>query len=388
MKNLVISGENKKAILKNFRAKPASVNALISKAKQINTKARGQLNLQKRLRNYVVSLRLGENGSKILKKIDKSLTPTTAKAIKAEADRAKAEANAVLIRKKRDEIKKFMNTSNLSEGVKSSFLKGVKLDTNVNTLKRKIQTTIQNLKTQTSRRGKLRTELKVYLNSLDLTNDVKKQLIGSVGDDTKSIESLKRRASQMVRQAQKGRLRREMRRTASKRQESRVQAKIVRGKARAVQRTVSRKQKLEEKKQREQKKLEEKKQREQKKLEEKKRQEKKPVLEKHLFGLVHLSKREINAYMKSFMTGKTDLTKTITLSSAKDKQNEKSKNFLLTFVSKLPIKNDMKQSYLKSLKVPRVDIAVIRTKLRNYVIKQPMPTKEKKRIVDQLLGLK
>jgi hypothetical protein len=223
----------------------------------------------------------------------------------------------------------------------------------------------------------LRTELKVYLNSLDLTNDVKKQLIGSVGDDTKSIESLKRRASQMVRQAQKGRLRREMRRTASKRQESRVQAKIVRGKARAVQRTVSRKQKLEEKKQREQ-----------KKLEEKKRQEKKPVLEKHLFGLVHLSKREINAYMKSFMTGKTDLTKTITLSSAKDKQNEKSKNFLLTFVSKLPIKNDMKQSYLKSLKVPRVDIAVIRTKLRNYVIKQPMPTKEKKRIVDQLLGLK
>jgi hypothetical protein len=281
-----------------------------------------------------------------------------------------------------------MNTSNLSESVKSSFLKSVKLDTNVNTLKRKIQTTIQNLKTQTSRRGKLRTELKVYLNSLDLTNDVKKQLIGSVGDDTKSIESLKRRASQMVKQAQKGRLRREMRRTAGKRQESRVQAKIVRGKARAVQRTVSRKQKLEEKKEREQKKLEEKKEREQKKLEEKKRQEKKPVLEKHLFGLTHLSKREINAYMKSFMTGKTDLTKTITLSSAKDKQNEKSKNFLLTFVSKLPIKTEMKQSYLKSLKVPRADIAVIRTKLRNYVIKQPMPTKEKKRIVDQLLGLK
>jgi len=388
MKNLVISGENKKAILKNFRAKPASVNALISKAKQINTKARGQLNLQKRLRNYVVSLRLGENGSKILKKIDKSLTPATAKTIKAEADRVKAEANAVLIRKKRDEIKKFMNTSNLSESVKSSFLKSVKLDTNVNTLKRKIQTTIQNLKTQTSRRGKLRTELKVYLNSLDLTNDVKKQLIGSVGDDTKSIESLKRRASQMVKQAQKGRLRREMRRTASKRQESRVQAKIVRGKARAVQRVVSRKQKLEEKKEREQKKLEEKKEREQKKLKEKKRQEKKPVLEKHLFGLTHLSKREINAYMKSFMTGKTDLTKTITLSSAKDKQNEKSKTFLVTFVSKLPIKNEMKQSYLKSLKVPRADIAVIRTKLRNYVIKQPMPTKEKKRIVDQLLGLK
>jgi hypothetical protein len=212
----------------------------------------------------------------------------------------------------------------------------------------------------------LRTELKVYLNSLDLTNDVKKQLIGSVGDDTRSIGSLKRRASQIVRQAQKGRLRREMRRTASKRRESRVQSKIVRGKARAVQGVVSRKQKLEEQK----------------------RQEKKPVLEKHLFGLTHLSKREINAYTKSFMTGKTDLTKTITLSSAKDKQNEKSKNFLLTFVSKLPIKTELKQSYLKSLKVPRADIAMIRTKLRNYVIKQPIPTKEKKRIVDQLLGLK
>lgn len=363
MKNLVISGENKKAILKNFRAKPATVNALISKAKQINTKARGQLNLQKRLRNYVVSLRLGENGSKILKKIDKSLTPATAKTIKAEADRVKAEANAVLIRKKRDEIKKFMNTSNLSESVKSSFLKSVKLDTNVNTLKRKIQTTIQNLKTQTSRRGKLRTELKVYLNSLNLTNDVKKQLIGSVGGDTKSIGSLKRRASQMVKQAQKTRLRREMRRTAGKRQESRVQAKIVRGKARAVQNAVSRKQKLEIEK-------------------------KKPILEKHLSGLSHLSKRENNIFMKSFTTGKTDLTKTITLSSAKNRQNEKNKNFLLNFVSKLPIDSKLKQSYIKGLKVPSVDIPAIRTRLKNYIITQSIPTKEKKRIIDQLLSLK
>ena len=366
MKNMVISGENKKAILKNFRSKSASVNALISKAKQINTKARGQLNLQKRLRNYVVSLRLGENGSKILKKIDESLTPTTAKAIKAEADRAKAEANAVLIRKKRDEIKKFMNTSNLSEGVKSSFLKGVKLDTNVNTLKRKIQTTIQNLKKQTSRRGKLRTELKVYLNTLDLTNDVKQRLIGSVSDTTKSINPLKRRASQMVKETQKMRIRTSMRQQIARRNASRREAENINWKSNLVQMGATRKRRLQEKK----------------------RQEKKPVLEKHLFGLVHLSKREINAYMKSFMTGKTDLTKTITLSSAKDKQNEKSKKFLLTLVSKLPIKTEMKQTYLKSLKVPRADIAVIRTKLRNYVIKQPMLTKEKKRIVDQLLGLK
>jgi hypothetical protein len=167
--------KTKRPFSKALGANPASLNALISRARQINTKARGQLNLQKRLRNYVVSLRLGENGTKILKKIDKTLTPASAKTIKAEADRAKAESNAILIRKKKDEIKQFMNTSNLSESVKSSFLKSVKLDTNVNTLKRKIQTTIQNLKTQTSRRGKLRTELKVYLNSLDLTNDVKQQ---------------------------------------------------------------------------------------------------------------------------------------------------------------------------------------------------------------------
>jgi hypothetical protein len=370
MKDLVISNENKKTILKSFRTNPASLNALILRARQINTKARGQLNLQKRLRNYVVSLRLGENGTKILKKIDKTLTPASAKTIKAEADRAKAESNAILIRKKKDEIKQYMNTSNLSENVKSSFLKGVKLNTNVNVLKRKIQTTIQNLKKQTSRRGKLRTELKVYLNTLDLTNDVKQRLIGSVGDATRSINPLKRRASQMVKEAQKMRIRTSMRQQRARRTTARAEAENVRWKSRMVQIGATRKREVEEK------------------LKEKKRQEEKPVLEKHLFGLTHLSKREINAYMKSFMNGKTDLTKTITLSSAKDKQNEKSRNFLLKFVSKLPIKPVNKEAYLTSLKVPRADIAVIRTKLRNYVIKQPMPTKEKKRLVDQLLGLK
>ena len=366
MKNLIISSENKKKILKTFRAKPGSVNALVSKAKQVNTKAREQLNLQKRLRNYVVSLRLGENGSKILKKIDKSLTPATAKIIKAEADRAKAESNATLIRKKKDEIKKYMNASKLSEGMKSSFLKSVKLDTNVNVLKRKIQTTIQNLKKQTSRRGKLRTELKVYLNTLDLANDVKQRLIGSVSDETKSITSLKRRASKMVREAQKMRLRTSMRQQQARKYAERAKAENIRWRSRMVQIAANRKRRVQEKN----------------------KQKEKPILEKHLFGLVHLSKREINAYMKSFMKDKVELTKMITLSSAKNKQNEKSKKLLLTFVSKLPINSKMKQTYLTSLKAPRVDIAIIRTKLRKYVIKQPMPTKEKKRIVDQLLGLK
>jgi hypothetical protein len=110
------------------------------------------------------------------KKIDKTLTPATVpKPSRPKPTERKLKPMRVLIRKKRDEIKQYMNTSNLSESVKTSFLKGVKLDTNVNALKRKIQTTIQNLKTQTSRRGKLRTELKVYLNTLDLTNDVKRQ---------------------------------------------------------------------------------------------------------------------------------------------------------------------------------------------------------------------
>lgn len=366
MKNLIISSENKKRILKTFRAKPTNINALISKSKQINTKAREQLNLQKRLRNYVVSLRLGENGSKILKKIDKSLTPAIAKTIKAEADRTKAESDAILIQKKKDEIKKYMNASKLSEGIKSSFLKSVKLDTNVNILKRKIQTTIQNLKKQTSRRGKLRTELKVYLNSLDLNNDDKRRLIGSVSDTTRSINPLKRRASQMVKEAQKMRIRTSMRQQQARRATERAKAENVRWKSRMVQMGATRKRRLQEKK----------------------RQKEKPVLEKHLFGLTHLSKREINAYMKSFMNGKTDLTKTVTLSLAKDKQNDKSRNFLLTFVSKLPINSKMKRTYIKSLQVPRVDISVIRTKLRKYIIKQPMATKEKKRFVDQLLGLK
>lgn len=367
MKNMVISTNNKKTLLKSFAAKPSNINALISRAKQLNTASRTQLNLQKRLRNYVVSLRLGENGTKILKKIDKTLTPESAKSIRAEADRAKAESDAILIRKKRDEIKKFMNASNLGEDVKSSFLGGIKLNTNVDTLKRKIQTTIQNIKKQTSRRGKLRTELKVYLNTLNLTNDQKKSFIGRVGDKTKSISSLKTEAKRIVDRAQALRLQRRMRAFGSKSNAIRAQAKTTRAQIGAVKASKNIKNA----------------QNRQKRMDDKRR------LEKHLYSLPDLSKREINMYTKQYINGDIKLSNLVSISESKNRQIKRDKIFLKDYISKLPIRNDTKKQYLNKLNNPRADIFGIKTNIKNHVVKEiTIPTKDKKTIINTLLKVR
>ena len=293
MKNLIISDEEKKKILKNFRITPSKVKTLITRAKRIDTKARGQLRLQSRLRNYVVSLRLGKTGSSIIKKIDKTLTPQKAKIIKAEADKAKAEANAVLIQKKKNEIRKFMDKSELSTNVKRSILGSVKLSTNVDTLKRKIQGMTKDMKTQMSRRGKLKTELKIYLDTLDLTYQQKRSLLGSVGKDTKSIASLKSKARGLVRQA---------------------------GRAR---------------------------------------------LDKHLYGLSHLSSNEIKSFTKEFMQGIKPVPKIFSNSTAKNKWNEKRKRFFMKIIPTLKINDKLKNQYISALKQPRVNVDAMEKSIRN-----------------------
>ena len=370
MKNLLIPGEEKTNILNNFRKTPSQVNALITKAKQINAKARGQLDLQKRLRNYVVSLRLGNSGANIIKKIDTTLTPQKAKTIKDEADKARAEANAVLIQKKRDEIRKFVNTTDLSANVKSSFVGGVQLNTNVDALKRKVEATVQNLKTQTSRRGKLRTELKVYLNTLNLTNDQKASLVGSVGEDTKSIASLKRKAKGLVKETERARLAKNIQGFNKKAGTARNQKKNARRKLRAVSKAVQNKRMAEEK------------------AVQNKRMAEKPRLDKHLYDLGHLSKGDVLTFTKEFMEGKRTLPETFTLSTAKNKQNEQKKGFLMKFIPTLPMEPRLKSRYLMVLKRPRVNIDAIEKRVRAIIAKQMIPIENKRKLFARMNTLK
>jgi hypothetical protein len=216
MKKLILSDDVKTEFLKRFRNTPSDLNEIIETAIQVDAKARKQLDLQKQTRNYVVSLKLGNKDTPILKKITNMLTPQTAKTIRSEAERVKRELNAETVEKKRTEIRAFMNKTTITAGMKRSFIVSVKLNTDLDALKRKIQAAESLVKNAKGRRGRLRAELRTYLNTLNLTNEERKRIEGGVGDKTKSLTPLKRRARTISERKQIRRLRRGMTKTTNK----------------------------------------------------------------------------------------------------------------------------------------------------------------------------
>jgi hypothetical protein len=216
MKTLILSDDVKTELLKRFRNKPSDLNELIETARQVDAKARKQIDLQKQTRNYVVSLQLGNKDTPILKKVTNMLTPQTAKTIRSEADKVKLELDAETTEKKRVEIKTFMNKTTITAAMKRSFIVTVKLDTDVDALKRKIQAAERTLKEATGQRGRLKAELRTYLNTLDLTNEERKRIEGGVGEQTKSLTTLKRQARTISERKQIRRLRRGMTKTTNK----------------------------------------------------------------------------------------------------------------------------------------------------------------------------
>ena len=216
MKKLILSDDVKTEFLKRFRNTPSDLNEIIETAIQVDAKARKQLDLQKQTRNYVVSLKLGNKDTPILKKITNMLTPQTAKTIRSEAERVKRELNAETVEKKRTEIRAFMNKTTITAGMKRSFIVSVKLNTDLDALKRKIQAAESLVKNAKGQRGRLRAELRTYLNTLNLTNEERKRIEGGVGDKTKSLTPLKRRARTISERKQIRRLRRGMTKTTNK----------------------------------------------------------------------------------------------------------------------------------------------------------------------------
>ena len=216
MKKLILSDDVKTEFLKRFRNTPSDLNEIIETAIQIDAKARKQLDLQKQTRNYVVSLKLGNKDTPILKKITNMLTPQTAKTIRSQAERIKRELNSEIVEKKRTEIRTFMNKTTITAGMKRSFIVTVKLNTDLDALKRKIQAAESLVKNAKGQRGRLRAELRTYLNTLNLTNEERKRIEGGVGDKTKNLTPLKRRARTISERKQIRRLRRGMTKSTNK----------------------------------------------------------------------------------------------------------------------------------------------------------------------------
>ena len=365
MKTLILTDAVKTELLKRFRDTPGDLNKLIAKAREVDAIARKQLELQKQTRNYVVSLQLGNKDTPILKKITNTLIPQTAKTIRSEADQVKRELNAETAEKKRVEIKTFMNKTTITDAMKRSFIVTVKLNTNVDALKRKIQDAERTLKEATGQRGRLRAELKTYLNTLDLTNEERKRIEGGVGEQTKSLTALKRKAQTISEAKQIRRLRRGMLKTTTK-------MRTLKTESNTRQRTVMRTKAAKAFK---------------KNKNTKDRELLKPRLEKHLYSLPNIPQKRIDEYLTSYMNGKKTIQELTTISNAKNKQFAKTKKRLFTLVPKLPVKNEIKTDLLKKLKTSRMNIDEFKTNTKNLIVRQIIPTKEKKKLIDQLLSL-
>ena len=365
MKTLILSDAVKTELLKRFRDKPGDLNTLIAKAREVDAKARKQIDLQKQTRNYVVSLQLGNKDTPILKKVTNMLTPQTAKTIRSEADKVKLELDAETTEKKRVEIKTFMNKTTITAAMKRSFIVTVKLDTDVDALKRKIQAAERTLKEATGQRGRLKAELRTYLNTLDLTNEERKRIEGGVGEQTKSLTTLKRQARTISERKQIIRLRRGMLKTTNKMRNVKIESNT---RQRTIMRTKAAKAFKKNKNIKDRELL-------------------KPRLEKHLYSLPNIPKKRIDEYLTSYMNGKKNIQELTTISTAKDKQFAKTKKRLLTLVPKLPVKNEIKNDLLKKLKTSRMNIDEFKTNTKNLIVRQFIPTKEKKKLIDQLLSL-
>jgi hypothetical protein len=186
LRPLSLSEDDRKQLL----ADTDDVNAVIRKAKSLNAQKRAKNSTQNQLRRYVASKNLGNKSKNILNKIDDTLTRENVISIRQKVDRLKSESDAQKINKKREEIQRFLNATDIGVTEKQRILATVSVATNVNAVKRNVQRTLDRKNATENAYVKNRTELKVYIDTLNLPNSEKKRLLNSKG----SVASLKRQA--------------------------------------------------------------------------------------------------------------------------------------------------------------------------------------------------
>jgi len=202
LRPLSLSENNRKVLL----ADTDNVNAVIKKARILSAQKKTKNATQNQLRQYIGSKNLGNKAMNLLNKINNTLTNEDVKSIRAKANRLKNEMNATKISKKREEIDRYLNKKALSVTEKRRILQSVNSNTNVNAVKRNIQNTLNNKNKKENAYVKKRTELQVYINTLNLPNTEKQRLISS----NDNVNSLKREAYRLSEYLRKLNLNRKM----------------------------------------------------------------------------------------------------------------------------------------------------------------------------------
>src|SRR6056300_578215 len=310
MNGLNITNSNKKKILKNYDSQAANLQTLANRATQLNAKAKNRAAQRQELSNYINNL--GINGTPLLQKFDSGRS--TLNRLKTEANKMRSLANAREVNSKKDDIRAYMKNTLIPNKNKRSFVNRVQLNTNVDTLKGEIRDLNAVLRGRSDELASKRSELSVFLNTLnDLTPKQRKGLINKVTNANTNINPIKLEG-QMINKAVKNK------RNANKKAE------------------------------------------EEKKIEEAKKQRAKDEkrLEKHLLSLKHLTSKEMESYLQDFRDEKAGLQDLITVSKAKDTDNEKDKDAVRNYVRKAVIPQAKKESYLRELNKPHMNITPIR----------------------------
>src|SRR5210317_552579 len=310
MNGLNITNSNKKKILKNYDSQAANLQTLANRATQLNAKAKNRAAQRQELSNYINNL--GINGTPLLQKFDSGRS--TLNRLKTEANKMRSLANAREVNSKKDDIRAYMKNTLIPNKNKRSFVNRVQLNTNVDTLKGEIRDLNAVLRGRSDELASKRSELSVFLNTLnDLTPKQRKGLINKVTNANTNINPIKLEG-QLINKAVKNK------RNANKKAE------------------------------------------EEKKIEEVKKQRAKDEkrLEKHLMSLKHLTSKEMESYLQDFRNEKAGIQDLITVSKAKDVDNEKDKDAVRNYVRKAVIPQAKKESYLRELNKPHMNITPIR----------------------------
>jgi len=310
MNGLNITNLNKKKILKNYDSEAANLQTLTNRATQLNTKAKNRAAERQELSNYINNL--GINGTQLLQKFDSGRS--TLKRLKGDANKMRSLANAREVNARKDDVRAFMKNTLIPEKNRKSFVNRVQLNTNIDALKGEITSLNAVLKGRSDALVSKRSELSVFLNTLnDLTPKQRKGLINKVTNANTNINPIKLEG-QLINKAVKNK------RNANKKAEEQQQ--------------------IEEAK--------------------KKRAQDEKRLEKHLLSLKHLTSKEMETYLQDFRDEKARLEDLIAVSKAKDADNEKDKDAIRNYVRKAVIPRARKETYLKELNKPHMNITPIK----------------------------
>jgi hypothetical protein len=187
---------------KQFLANSDNVNKVIQKARILDTQQRSTNALQTQLRQYIASKNLGNDTKDLLNQVNTTTTQEGAKYIREKADQMKVRADASKISKKKAELSRYMNDMKVNLGQRRGFLQGVQGNTNINAIKRMIQ---QTLKAKTNKKGmdvQRRTQVKLYINTLNLPNSEKQKLLRIPGN----VGEIRRQATRLLKQIKKNKL--------------------------------------------------------------------------------------------------------------------------------------------------------------------------------------